>query len=90
MVICAYDSFDERLSEMTAEERLLRLENAFATLGELSRNMDGRMDDSNARMDEFDKRLAALVEAKGRTEENLNSLIVTVERVISEGRNGKS
>jgi ABC-type transporter Mla subunit MlaD len=75
---------------MATEERLLRLENAFATLEELSRNMNERMDDSNARMNEFDKRLAALVEAQGRTEENLNSLIVTVEKFIGEGRNGKS
>ena len=45
---------------MTSEERLLRLENAFATLVELSRNMDERMDESNARQSALENNLTAL------------------------------
>lgn len=79
---------------MSTEERLSRLEGAFVILTELARNMDERMDNFNERMDErmnnFDEKLSALGEAQRRTEENLNILINTVERFISEGRNGKS
>ena len=89
---------------MTTEERLLKLENAVVTLSELAAKSDARTSDldryfrmlteltvhADDRMDEFDKRLSALAEAQERTESNLNILVNTVERYISEGRNGQS
>lgn len=52
---------------MTTEERLLRLENAFATLVELAQNSDARMDRLN--------------EAQARTEANLEALTVIVSEI---------
>jgi archaellum component FlaC len=81
---------------MTVEERVLRLENAFTILVELARNQEERLDDNNARADDFDAKLSALADAHIRTEESLHQLAgrvgklaETVERLISEGRKGK-
>jgi archaellum component FlaC len=52
---------------MTTEERLLRLENAFATLVELAQNTDARIDRIN--------------EAQARTEANLEALTVIVSEI---------
>jgi archaellum component FlaC len=83
---------------MTTEERLLRLENAFTTLVELSRNMDERIDDSNERQSTLENNLSALennltalsqivielAQAQQRTDERLDRLAALFERHISE------
>ena len=46
---------------MAAEERLLRLENAFVTLVELAAKADGRLDIVDDRLDQFDDRLDKLL-----------------------------
>jgi chromosome segregation ATPase len=65
---------------------------------------DRRLDEQDLRFDEFDKRMTALAEAQRQTaanlsaltsivadtERRLNSLAALVERVISEGRDGRS
>jgi prefoldin subunit 5 len=110
---------------MTTEERVLRLENAFATLSELAVNTQGnasklsartadlekhfnmlsqlavradeRMDGHDAGLSNLTAKLEALADAQIRTEETLNrlgervdKLAETVERYISEGRNGST
>ena len=77
---------------MTTEERLLRLENAFATLVELARNTDERLDDNNSRVTTIEANLSALSDivaevAKNqkRTDEQLNNLAILVERYIGRG-----
>lgn len=83
---------------MNTEERVLRLENAFATLGELTSNMDERMDDSSARQSVFENNLAALSqivvelsqaqrradERAARSDERLDRIAALFERHISE------
>lgn len=76
---------------MTSEERLLRLENAFATLVELSRNMDERMDESNARQSTLENNLTALsqivvelAQAQRGADERLDRLAALFERHISD------
>ena len=63
---------------MTAEERLLRLENAFTTLVELARNMDERLDDHHSRLSTLETNLSALsdivaevAKSQRRTDEQL-------------------
>lgn len=82
---------------MTTEERLLRLENAFATLVELARNIDERLDDNDSRVNTIEANLSALSDivaevAKNqrRTDEQLNNLAILVERYISGGGNQSS
>jgi archaellum component FlaC len=72
---------------MTTEERLLRLENAFATLVELAGNIDERLDDNNSRSDAIEANLSALSDivaevAKNqrRTDEQLNNLTINQKR----------
>lgn len=74
---------------MTTEERLLRLENAFATLVELARNIDERLDDNDSRASSIEANLSALSDivaevAKNqrRTDEQLNNLAILVQQYI--------
>jgi hypothetical protein len=77
---------------MSTEERLLRLENAFATLVELARNIDEQLDDNDSRVNTIEANLSAITDivaevAKNqrRTDEQLNNLAFLVERYISGG-----
>ena len=49
-----------------------------------------RQTESEQRMKELDQKMMELAEAQARTDERLNAFIVTVERYLSEGRNGKN
>ena len=56
-----------------------------------------RFEATDARVDDIDERISALVDSQVRTEENvkktdesLRSLIAVVDRYFSEGRNGNS
>ena len=71
------------MSAERIELRVARLEDAFVRLVQLAENTDSRMDRIEAGIE-------ALTEAQTHTEERLNALINTVERYISEGRNGKA
>jgi hypothetical protein len=77
---------------MAADERLLRLENAFATLVELNRRMEERKDRFNARQSVFQndltvqsKMIVELTRAQRHADERLNALI----DVVQQGRDGK-
>jgi predicted nucleic acid-binding Zn-ribbon protein len=59
---------------VSTEDRVLKLENAFTTLVELVRNMDERMDDSNARTASGETNLAALSQIVLEVETNLVAL----------------
>jgi hypothetical protein len=88
---------------MSVEDRVLRLENAFATLVEIQRGLEERFDTHEKWINELGaaqvgltRAQAELVQAQARTEaslagtnERLNSLNV-FERHLSEGRNGNS
>lgn len=82
---------------MSVEDRLLRLENAFATLVEIQRGLEERFDTHETWINELGAAQVELTKAQARTEssiaetnERLNSLIDVFERHLSEGRNGKS
>lgn len=74
---------------MTTEERVLRLENAFATLVEMVRHHDEEIDEMKDSQRHADERIAALADAQIQTERALTRLSETVERFINESRNGK-
>lgn len=82
---------------MAAEERLLRLENAFATLVELAGNIDERLHDNNSRVTTIEANLSALSDIvvevannQRRTDEQLNNLALLVERYITRDGNQSS
>lgn len=89
---------------MSVEDRVLRLENAFATLVEIQRGLEERFENRDKWINELGesqteltKAQAELAQAQGelakaqaRTEENLNTLIEVFERHLSEGREGRS
>ena len=63
-----------------------------ATVGRLSEKVDRTADSVNALLaiaEIHEREITAVGEAQSRTDERLNALITTVERYISEGRNGK-
>ena len=88
---------------MSVEDRVLRLENAFATLVEIQRGLEERFDNHDKWINELGESQVELKKAQGelaqaqaelakaqaRTEENLNTLIDVFERHLSEGREGK-
>ena len=88
---------------MSTEDRLLRLENAFATLVEIQRGLEERFDNHEqwinelgagqvelrATQVELQAAQVELTKAQTRTEERLNALIDVFERHLSEGREGK-
>lgn len=62
------------------------------TVGRLSEKVDRTADSVNALLaiaEIHEREITAVGEAQSRTDERLNALITTVERYISEGRNGK-
>jgi hypothetical protein len=73
---------------MTTEERLLRLENAFATLVELSQVQSERIDEKdewgrqfNAHLNVLGERMTELAGAQVQTEKALAALIERVDTV---------
>ena len=68
---------------MSVEERLARLEQAFATLTELAVRADERMDSHDRSFDELDTKIAALTDAQIKTEAALAKLAETQERTES-------
>jgi len=68
------------------EARLTRLEDAFATLVNLARITDGRLDTTESRLDVLTDKMAILAEAQAHTDQRLSALIDVFERYI--GRNG--
>jgi hypothetical protein len=73
------------------EDRVLRLENAFATLVEIQRGLEERFDTHRQWINELGAAQVELTRAQARTEvalvetnERLNSLIGVVERFISD------
>jgi uncharacterized phage infection (PIP) family protein YhgE len=81
-------------AQVAYERRTSRLEESFQVLVQLAANMDGRMDTISANTDRRINALTAAQERTGQqlaqTDSKLNALIGTVERYISEGRNGRS
>jgi outer membrane protein TolC len=89
---------------MNVDDRVLRLENAFATLVEIQRGLEERFDNHEKWINELGaaqaeltraqaelaQAQAELAQAQARTEERLNTLINVFERHLSEGREGKS
>ncbi|HEX8708615.1 MAG TPA: hypothetical protein VF723_10270 [Pyrinomonadaceae bacterium] len=76
---------------MSMEDRVLRLENAFATLVEIQRGLEERFDTHRQWINELGAAQVELTRAQARTEvalvetnERLNSLIGVVERFISD------
>jgi len=82
---------------MSTEERLLRLENAFATLVELPRNIDERLDPTGSRVNTLESNLSALSDIvaevarnQKRTYEQLNRTDELLKNLVAEGdRNQK-
>ena len=74
---------------MSVEDRVLRLENAFATLVEIQRGLEERFDNHDKWINELGAAQVELTKAQARTEERLNTLIDVFERHLSEGREGK-
>ena len=86
------------------EGRLTRLEDAFATLVNIARITDERLDVVESGISTLTEKMAALAEAQARTDtkmaelaeaqshsdQRLNALIDIVERYISKGSNGKT
>jgi hypothetical protein len=86
------------------EERLARLEDAFATLVRIARIGDERLDVLESGLSSLTEKMTALVEAQARTDarigelaeaqahsdQRMNALIDIVERYISRGGNGGS
>lgn len=70
------------------ETRLTRLENAFATLVEIARISDERLDTLESRLSTLTEKMAVLAEAQTYTDQRLSALIDVVERYISGGSNG--
>ena len=70
------------------EERIARLENAFALLVQVLRNTDERMDRSNELLNTLNEKMVRLAEAQAQTDERLNALISVVDRYISGRENG--
>jgi hypothetical protein len=81
---------------MSVDDRVLRLENAFATLVEIQRGLEERFDNHERWINELGAAQVELTKAQARTEmvaaetnERLNALIDIFERHLSEGRDGK-
>jgi hypothetical protein len=70
------------------EVRLTRLEDAFATLVNIARITDERLDTMQTRLGTLTEKMATLAEAQAYTDQRLSALIDVVERYISRGENG--
>ena len=70
------------------EARLTRLEDAFATLVNIARITDERMDSMESRLNTLTEKMALLAESEAHTDQRLSALIDVVERYISNNRNG--
>ena len=72
------------------ETRLTRLEDAFATLVNIARITDERLDTTESRLATLTEKMIALAEAQVYTDERLSALIDVVERYISRDGNGSA
>jgi len=70
------------------EARLTRLEDAFATLVNIARITDERLDTAESRLNTLTEKMATLAEAEAHTDQRLSVLIDVVERYISNSGNG--
>ncbi|HEY0324278.1 MAG TPA: hypothetical protein VGC66_25250 [Pyrinomonadaceae bacterium] len=73
---------------MSTEDRVLKLENAFATLVGLVRNMDERMDESNSRIAVIESNLGALsqivlelAQSQKRSDERLDKVTERLDKL---------
>jgi hypothetical protein len=70
------------------EARLTRLEDAFATLVNIARITDERLDTMESGLITLTEKMAKLAEAEAHTDQRLSALIDVVERYISSSGNG--
>jgi|ERR1044072_4005112 chromosome segregation ATPase len=70
------------------EARLTRLEDAFATLVNIARITDERLDTMESRLSTLTEKMAVLAEAEAHMDKRLSALIDVVERYISSNGNG--
>jgi hypothetical protein len=70
------------------EGRLTRLEDAFATLVNIARITDERLDTMESRLGTLTENMTRLAEAQAHTDQRLSALIDVVERYISRDGNG--
>ncbi len=80
--------FDERQGK--AEERVTVIEDVVVRLTNIQVDQHRRMDEHHNRMDEFEETMQKIAAVQKETTERLNILVNTVERYISERRNGGS
>lgn len=80
--------FDER--QVNAEERTTVIEDVMVRLANIQVDQHRRMDEHHNRMDEFEETMQKIAAIQKETTERLNILVNTVERYISERRNGGS
>ncbi|HEU4386294.1 MAG TPA: hypothetical protein VFV34_00755 [Blastocatellia bacterium] len=83
--------------ETRSETRLTRLEDAFALTVQFARVTDERLDTLTANVDALTvdvrsmaESITRLTEAQSATDDRVNALVNVVERLISEGRNGRA
>ncbi len=72
-----------------AEARISRLEGAVVGIVNLMDQLTKAQERTDASVNELATRMTELADSQRRTDERLNILINSVERYISEGRNGQ-
>src|SRR6266516_7522183 len=72
-----------------AESRISRLEGAVVGVVNLIDRLTNAQERTDASVNELATRMNELADSQKRTDDRLNILINSVERYISEGRNGK-
>ena len=77
-------------AQAKSEERIGRLEGAIVGVVNLLGNLTKAQERTDAKVSELAEKVTELTEAQKQTDERLNALINTVERYISERRNGNA
>ncbi len=76
-------------SQTKSDARISRLEGAIVGIVNVLDRVTIAQERTDAQMKELTIKVDAIAQAQAQTDERLNALINTVERYISEGRNGK-
>lgn len=87
-IIKQQESFAESMEK--ADSRMNRLEGAFVSLFNMVAETAKAQSELTGKVGSLAEKIEALAEAQANTDDRLNIFITTVERYISDGRNGES
>ena len=77
-------------AQTKAEVRITQIEGAIVGVVDLLGNLTKAQERTDARVNELAEKVTQLTDAQKQTDERLNALINTVERYITERRNGNA